>query len=112
MTTTAPIRAVSIVAVVLTLLVTPACYTLFYHPRIARLRYARPERARCDACHTSRQVARWTYGADSSDRRGPWDDYYDRPGRFNRIVPLDSTHTSPRQNPGSASLSAPGFGLR
>jgi hypothetical protein len=71
---------------------TPACYTLFDHPRLARLDYERPRDKRCTNCHPREQI--WALLQPERRVRSPepWRDYYDYPWWFEgRVRPADST---------------------
>ncbi len=54
----------------------PACYTLFKHPRLAELDYARPESDRCETSHTADDLWTFTHPANVRRTGGAWEYYY------------------------------------
>jgi hypothetical protein len=62
----------------------PACYTLFRHPRLQQLNYRRPESNRCQTCHASQELWRYTHPSTMPARTGPWGAFYDTPWWFDR----------------------------
>lgn len=86
------IRAVVVVIAIAALFTTPSCYTLFQHPRLAELNYARPQQRDCGVCHTPQQLWAFTHPKGYSDKRGAWKDYYDYPWWFD-----DYWHTQRNQ---------------
>lgn len=47
------------IALLLVLLITPACYTLFQHPRVKRVVYEEVNDKRCNGCHTGDEL--WSF---------------------------------------------------
>jgi len=72
----------------------PACYTLFQHPRLASLNYARPADKQCLNCHSADQLAQSLRPANSKSHTEAWSDYYDEPWWFHSFMRGDSTQTN------------------
>jgi hypothetical protein len=71
---------------------TPACYTLFDHPRLAQLDYERPSDNRCTKCHVPEQLWALLHPERRATRTESWRDYYDYPWWFDgRVGPSDTT---------------------
>jgi len=76
----------------------PACYTVLQHPRLAQLRYQRPESHTCRSCHSGDDLWRYTHPAALPRATGVWRDYYDVPWWFERhwqTTPSDSAAAEP-----------------
>lgn len=77
------------------------CYTLFRHPRLAKMDYRRPASNHCIECHTSASLWRFSHPARLPRTGRPWSDYYDAPwwyeGRWG--IPADSTRRPAPQEP-------------
>jgi len=59
-----------------------ACYTLFKHPRLAKLNYRRPDDNRCVACHSHADLRRLVSPEKLRRTNAAWDGFYDDPWWF------------------------------
>ena len=89
--TKSPTLRLSLAAIALSaLFVLPACYTLFKHPRLASLNYARPDEAPCTTCHTGADLSRYVRQNNAMQPSGAWAEYYADP-RWLEKPTTDST---------------------
>jgi hypothetical protein len=78
----------------------PACYTLFRHPRLSQLNYRRPDSNRCQTCHATDDLWKYTHpwSKATAARSGSWVEFYDLPwwfdGRWQVSDADTSTHRS------------------
>ena len=80
------------VAGIVLLALTPACYTLFDHPRLAQLNYERPNNQRCMKCHDGDALWAMLQPQRRAAHTGPWRTFYDEPWWFaGRVIPPDTT---------------------
>ena len=88
--TTVSRRIILLLAAVATLLVLlPACYTLFEHPQISALRYARPSDS-CLQCHSRNQLWEFPHTQGTVATGDAWGEYYDEPWWYHRYLRGDS----------------------
>lgn len=71
-----PCRLYLFVVLLVTVAVTPACYTILKHPRLAHLDYRRPDDKQCLTCHTSDEIWGFHHLPHSPATDIPW--WYER----------------------------------
>ncbi|MFQ5510554.1 MAG: hypothetical protein ACE5EO_01775 [Candidatus Krumholzibacteriia bacterium] len=100
--------------VVLSFFATPACYTLFKHPRVKRVIYEEVTDRRCNGCHEKDELRAFHNPPNQLFRRGrdrsAWNRYYDVPWWYNEYWyydqdAIDTTKTGPFQ-PGAGRIPA------
>lgn len=87
-------RLLATIAAVAAAVLTPACYTLLQHPRLASLDYARPSSKHCLTCHTEQQLRTLVAGSRHAQTQQAWRSYYDEPWWFGGYLRSDSTTTN------------------
>jgi len=91
--TTPTRRNLLLLALAATLLVLlPACYTLFQHPRLESMRYSRPE-SDCLKCHSRESLWQFLHNETDVADKSAWDEYYNRPWWFHKYLSGDTTTT-------------------
>ena len=90
MTTVSRRNIILLAAAALLLALLSSCYTLFQHPRLASMGYARPG-DRCLDCHSQTQLWEFLHTRGSGDSDDAWDQYYDEPWWYHRFLRGDST---------------------
>lgn len=93
-------RILAGVIALVAMMLLPACYTLFRHPRLSQLNYRRPDSSRCQACHATDDLWKYTHpwSQRRPDRVASWAEFYDLPwwfeGRWQVSDADTSAHTS------------------
>jgi len=72
-------RSLNIALALALLALAPACYTLFQHPRLAELDYARPQGRNCRKCHSTQDLWSYTHPRGYREPQPPWRDFYEYP---------------------------------
>ena len=89
--TTVSRRITLLLAAAATLLVLlPACYTLFEHPRLGAPNYARPSDS-CLQCHSQNQLWEFLHTQGTVATGDAWGEFYDEPWWDRRFLRGDST---------------------
>lgn len=82
-----------ILAGLMAVLLATGCYTMFRHPRLAELNYARPASTTpCHDCHSADQLWTYTHPPRTRPATAAWAGYTD--GLWFMDAPTDSTAVS------------------
>jgi hypothetical protein len=102
MTTPTRRNLLSLATAAALLVVLPACYTMFQHPRVESERYARPSTG-CLNCHSRESLWQLVHNVTDSADETAWDEYYNRPWWFHKYLRGDTTSTDADHDKGGNS---------
>ena len=103
-----PYRLYLLIAVLVVVIVTPACYTLLQHPRVAQIDYERPSGKRCFDCHTDEEIENFHRQPHAPDTGSPW--WYERYWYYDASPDLETVPIYEVSPDGSAGIDTPPAG--
>jgi hypothetical protein len=104
-TASKPFRSYLLITVAVAAIVTPSCYTLLQHPRVAQIDYERPDGKQCFDCHTDEEIKDFHHQPKAPEMGNPW--WYERYWYYDASPDLETVPLHDRSMDGPLEVDAP-----